>query len=165
MSKKQLLFHANLKEPASESRVDLAWQQVRGWVSQLQAGFSAPATIDTKKITDAMAKAKKPMEFWAVLAADWKTLEIQALVGGTKVTTPWNTSVDKKEVNLWRARLVAMSGELVKADDLKLFDKAHPDPEKLKSLRKVILDSNATIKAATATRDAALKDYAAMGGK
>ena len=167
----QKIGAANLAKVAKDSAVPIAWQLVKSFLDRLKV--SKPSDPDFDKITAAMEKAKKGMEFWATLVAD-KTLTIEARVGTTVVSRPLQTDLASGGVPAWRAKmqLVHDNTQLLNDADLAKFQKAHPDPAEVTRVRDRLSVFNGevatlttTLKTKTAERDKVKADYAAMGGK
>ncbi len=127
-----------------------------------------PGTIEPDKIVAEMTKTKKPVSMVAVVK-DLTSLSIEARVAGKKVSIPWSVDITSgKDVKKWRATLVALNSfnaSLVTADELKVFDKVHPDPVVLAALKKEITELDPLIKEKTTLRAAKQKEYTDKGGK
>jgi hypothetical protein len=166
---------AILAKVPKDSRVDIAWQVVGRFARGLSLSSQVPSTIEPGKIVDEMTKTKKPVSMVAVVK-DLTSLSIEARVAGKKISTPWSVDITSgKDVKKWRATLVALNSfnaSLVTADELKVFDKAHPDPVVMAALKKDIdeLDTqikalNAQVKEKTTLRATKQKEYTDKGGK
>ncbi len=166
---------ANLAKVPKDSRVDTAWQVVLKFGRGLSLSNPPPSTIEPDKIVAEMTKVKKPVTMVAVVK-DLTSLSIEARVAGTKVSTPWSVDITSgKDVKKWRATLAALNSfntGLVTADELKVFDKVHPDPVVLAALKKEIADLDTKIKELatqlkekTTARAAKQKEYTDKGGK
>lgn len=103
------------------------------------------------------------------IVKDLSSLTIEARVAGKKVSIPWQIDITSgKDVKKWAVTLAALSNfstTLVTAEELKAFDKAHPDPAVLAALRKEIADLDKEIKEKTTQRTAKQKEYTDKGGK
>jgi hypothetical protein len=166
---------ANLAKVPADSRVDLAWEVVKKFGRGLSLSNQPPNTIEPDKIVAEMTKAKKPVSMVAVVK-DLTSVSIEARVAGKKVSTPWSVDITSgKDVKKWRVTLVALNNfnsSLVTADELKVFDKVHPDPAVIAALKKDIADLDTKIKELTAelkekttARAAKQKEYTDKGGK
>lgn len=166
---------AILAKAPADSRVDLAWEVVKKFARSLALSNQAPGTIQFDKIIAEMTKAKKEMSMVAVVK-DLTSLSIEVRVAGKKVSIPWSVDITSgKDVKKWRATLVALNSfnaSLVTADELKVFDKVHPDPVVLAALKKDIADLdtkikdlNAQLKEKITARAAKQKEYTDKGGK
>ena len=111
-----------------------AWQLVKALLDSLKLG--KPSDPDFVKITTAMEKAKKGMEFRSTLVGD-KTLTIEARIGSTVASRPFQADPSSGGVTAWRAKVQLLhdSSQLVDDAELAKFQKAHPDPTELARVR------------------------------
>lgn len=141
----------------------VAWQQAKAFLGRLGLKVSDP---DFAKITMAMEKAKKGMEFWATLGSD-KLLSIEARIGSTVVSTPSQTDLSADGVVAWRAKmqLVHDQTQLMNDADLAKFQKANPDPAELAKLRDRISGLDGEISTLTNTLKAKIADRGQAEGR
>lgn len=130
--KNEVIGTANLAKNPADSRVDIAWLVAQKWMSSVQ--LRTPSKPDFAKIIAVMTKAKKPMDFIASFDGQW--VVIGSRVGSAVDELSSIDVSDGKDVAKWRAAMLRLKAgsKLVSDEDLKKFDKDHPDPEKIKLL-------------------------------
>ena len=158
-SKEQDLSTAvfNVKQPG-DSRVDIAWDTAKTTLKRFSIQLNPPGKLDEDKLIKLMVGAKKDLKF-VVILVDSKTIKVEARSGSNKLEV-YSVPMSAGNVKLWRDEMamLAKNSKLVSESDLKAFNQAHPDPEKLGKLKKEVDDL-------TKQLNDKKKEYTDAGGK